>query len=100
MVLITRRWNYFWIGLTMGIVLPLATFLLMYLIFYSKTHLVKFIEYAILTQALPKILSLCAIPNLAVFYFFLNKEFWYTTRGVIAATLFCTLAVVFIKFVL
>ena len=100
MVSISRRWNYFWIGFTMGIVLPLATFLLIYLIFYSKAHFVKFIESAIVTQALPKILSLCAIPNLAVFYFFLNKEFWYTTRGVIASTLLCTVIVVFIKFVL
>ena len=98
MALTKHRWNHFWIGLAMGIVMPLVTFLLIYLIFYSEIHFVKFIKYAIVTQALLKILSLCAIPNLAVFYFFLNKEFWRTTRGVIAATLLCTLTMVFIKF--
>ena len=95
-----RRWNKFWIGLALGIVLPLAIFLLVYVVVYSKTPFGEFLGYALLMQALPKILSLCAIPNLAVFYLFLNKEYWRTTQGVIAATLLCTLAVVVIKFLI
>ena len=93
-----RRWNKFWIGLALGAVLPVVIFLLVYLFIYSKTPFVEFLEYALVMQALPKILSLCALPNLAVFYLFLNKEYWRTTRGVIAATLLCTLAVVVFKF--
>jgi len=95
---LSRRWNKFWTGITLGIVLPLAVFLLVYFLGYSKTPFGEFLEYAIMIQALPKILCLCVIPNLAIFYFFLNKEFWYATRGVIAATLLCTLVVVVIKF--
>ena len=93
-----RRWNKFWIGLVLGVVLPCAVFLLVYLFVYSKTPWGEFFKYAFVMQALPKIFSLCVIPNLAVFYLFLNKEYWLTTRGVIAATLLCTLAVVVLKF--
>ena len=93
-----RRWNKFWIGLALGIVLPLVVFLLVYFFIYSKTPFSEFLEYAFVMRALPKIFSLCVIPNLAVFYLFLNKEFWRTTQGVITATLVCTLAIIAIKF--
>ena len=94
---ISRRWNKFWIGLSIGVFLPLLFFLLIYLIGYSKSSIEEFLRQTIMMLVLPKILSLCVVPNLAVFYFFLNKEFWYTVRGVITATLLCTLAVVVIK---
>ena len=93
-----RRWNKFWIGLALGVVLPLVAFFLVYLFGYSKTPFGEFLEYALAMKALAKIFSLCAIPNLAIFYLFLNKEYWYATRGVISATLLCTLGVVVIKF--
>ena len=97
-MILNRRWNKFWIGLALGMVLPLVVFYCVYLFGYSKIPFGEFLKDAFIMRALPKFLSLCAIPNLAVFYFFLNKEYWYTTRGVIAATLLCTLAVVIIKF--
>ena len=96
---LSRRWNKFWIGLTLGIVLPIVFFFAIYFIGYSNTPFGEFIKYAFMMRALPKILSLCAVPNLAVFYLFLNKEYWYSTRGVIAATLLCTLGVVIIKYI-
>lgn len=95
---ITRRWNQLWIGLALGIVLPIVVFLLIYLFGYSETPFGEFLEYAFVMRALPKILGLCAIPNLAIFYLFLNREFWNATRGVIAATMLCTLSVVAVKF--
>jgi len=97
-MLLSRRFNNFWIGLSLGTVLPVVVFLLVYLIGYSKTPFEEFLQFAFVIRALPKILCLCVIPNLAVFYLFLNKEYWYATRGVITATLLCALAVAIIKF--
>ena len=95
---LSRRWNKFWIGLAPGIALPLVVFLLVYYFGYSKTPFGEFLEYAIMIQALPKILCLCVLPNLIIFYLFLNREFWYATRGVITATLLCTFGIVAINF--
>ena len=99
-MVLSRRWNKFWIGLSLGIVLPLVVFLLVYLIGYSDTSFKEFLGFAFVIKALPKILCLCVFPNLAIFYLFLNKEYWYATRGVITATLLCTLTILAIKFLL
>ena len=99
-MILSRRWNKFWIGLALGIFLPLATFFLVYQIGYSNTSFSEFLKFAFVMGALAKILSMCAIPNLAIFYLFLNKDYWRATRGVIAATFLCTLGVVIIKFLL
>jgi len=97
---ISRRWNKFWIGLTLGIVFPVISFLLIYFFGYSKANILQFIDFAYKTLVLSKILSLCVIPNLAIFYFFLNREYWYTTRGIICSTLLYTLAILVILFIL
>jgi len=95
---ISRRWNKFWTGFVLGFVLPLVVFMLIYFLTYSKTPILTFIDFSFRTQILPKILSLCVAPNLAVFYLFLNKEFWYATRGVIAATILYALTVGIVLF--
>ena len=95
----SRRWNKFWIGLLAGVVLPAVVFFVVYFVGYSETPFGGFLQYAFTMQALPKILGLCVIPNLIIFYLFLNKEYWYATRGVIAATFFYTLVVVVLKVV-
>lgn len=78
--------------------MPLIVFFAVYLFGYSGTPFGEFLQYAFVMRALPKILSLCAIPNLAIFYLFLNKEYWRATRGVITATMLYTLGMVAIKF--
>jgi len=95
---LSRRWNKFWIGLALGVVLPIIALLLVYFFGYRMTTFDRFIEFALKMHALPKIISLCVLPNLAVFYLFLNKEYWYATRGIIAATLLCAVFVLAIKF--
>jgi hypothetical protein len=100
-MVLSRRWNKFWTGLTLGVVCPLIALLSVYLFGYRSAYLNlnKFLEVAVTMQALPKILSLCVLPNLAIFYLFLNKEYWYATRGVITATILFTVAVLVIKLI-
>ena len=84
----SNRWNKFWIGFVLGFVLPITVFMTVYYVAYPQTPFVTFVGFSFRTQILPKIMSLCVAPNLAIFYLFINKEYWYSTRGVIAATLF------------
>ena len=96
---IDRKWNKLWIGLALGVLLPVIAFLLIYFIGYgAKYPLWDFVRQSYNVLVLTKMLSLCIIPNLGAFYFFLNREFWYATRGIILATLLCTLALVIINF--
>jgi hypothetical protein len=92
-----RRLNSFWIGAAMGLILPLLVFLIFYLVMYAHVPLGEYLTYSAKMRALPKLLSLCAIPNLIIFYLFLNREYWFATRGVIGATLLYTFGVIAIK---
>ena len=92
-----HRWNNFWIGLALGTVLPLIFFMMVFWIGYGHMTFSEFLTVSFKMKALPKILSLCAIPNLIIFYLFLNREYWRATRGVIGGTLLCTVGVLVIK---
>lgn len=94
-----RRWNKFWIGFVLGLVLPVIVFLIFYLVKFSHVAFGEYLEYSVRMKALPKVLSLCAIPNLIIFYVFLQKEYWRTTRGVIGATLAYTVGVLILKLI-
>ena len=95
----SRRWNKLWIGLVIGTLLPAIAFFLVYYIGYGANNtFVDFIRQTFNIMMLTKILSLCVLPNLAVFYFFLNREFWYATRGIILATMLCTVGIFIINF--
>ena len=96
---LSNRWNKLWIGAVIGVVLPVTVFALIYLIGYGSMYpFVEFLRQTIMLDALTKLMSLCVVPNLGVFYFFLNREQWYATRGIILATLLCTFAIVIINF--
>jgi hypothetical protein len=92
-----RRWNNLWIGLIVGLALPLLVFLGFYLIMYARVPFSEYVCYTLKMRTLPKILSLCAIPNLGIFYILLNKEYWWATRGIIAAMFVYVLGIVAIK---
>jgi hypothetical protein len=92
-----HRWNKLRIGLIVGLLLPILIFAGYYLIWYSQISLGEFLQTSVRMKALPKILSLCVFPNLAIFYFFLNREYWYSARGVIIATLLCAVGVIILK---
>jgi hypothetical protein len=93
----SKRWNRFWIGLVPGALLPVAFFAGIYFTLYAHMPVGDYIGYTLLNQTLPKLMSLCVVPNLLLFYLFLNKEYWYATRGVMTSTLLCIFVVLAVK---
>jgi len=73
-------------GLLIGILVPLLAIPLIILILSMSQHFPfmmywhKFMESSVVRS---KIISLCIIPNLGVFYFFLNRERYDIARGII-----------------
>ncbi|MDR3093077.1 MAG: hypothetical protein LBU62_00335 [Bacteroidales bacterium] len=94
----SRRWNNIWIGLALGVALPLLVFAGIYAVKFSHLTFNDFLSYTHFNKTLSKMLSLCVFPNLLVFYLVLNKEFWKATRGVIGATLLWTFVILCVKF--
>jgi len=75
------------LGLISGVILPIVT-LLLFCLFNSKSvDFVHYLKFVARMSLMSNVLSLCAIPNLIAFYFFINKELYKSTRGVIFATI-------------
>lgn len=87
-----------WIGLLIGIVAPLISFILYYFINYHFMPFRSFINYMKLGNTYTPVISLCVLTNLVVFYLFIWKEKYMGTRGVLAATFIWAAFVTYLKF--
>ncbi len=92
------NWNTFWLGFTIGMVLPVLSILcywlwsFKYMLFYPQ-----FFKFLMNGGVLSAVLSLCLIPNLGAFFLFLNKERWKTCRGFILTMLIYGFIIVYLK---
>lgn len=84
----------------MGIILPVLGVLGFYYSKFAAIDLMQFLQVATKHKVLSPMLSLCAVLNLATFFFSLNKEYYLTARGVILATIIYGIAIVVLKFVM
>lgn len=93
-----NKWDNRQIGFLAGLVAPAITFGVYYLARYPHLNFMEFVHTTIFYGVFTNILALCTIPNLLVFFFFLNREYYDTVRGIIFATFMLTLAVAVYKF--
>lgn len=75
------------LGLILGILAPALTILAVYLIQFSGYDFRELIDLLISKRVFTKIVSLCVIPNLALFFIFLNKNHYNSARGILMATI-------------
>ncbi len=57
----------------------------------------QFFRFLVLGRVLSAVLSLCLIPNLGLFFIFVNKEYYKTTRGIILSTIVYGFIIVVVK---
>ncbi len=89
-----RRANKIWIGLVLGIVLPFFVMFIFYLSTYSFLTVPDFLRRMAFAAIFFKLLSLCAVINLGVFFLFYKTRNDRAARGVIMATLLFAVAVI------
>ncbi len=93
----TSKYNKWWIGWAVGILLPIAGTFFLYLFdksFHSyKNYIILSYQLGVLTN----ILSISLLANLIGFYFFLNKEWYYAVRGVILGVLTWGAVILFLR---
>ncbi|MEA3460712.1 MAG: hypothetical protein U9R49_02455 [Bacteroidota bacterium] len=93
-----KKFDTLWHGLIPGLVLP-ALALLGFWIVKSDRGLADFLVQFQHMTMLSKVVSLCAIPNLLLFFIYIWTNRNFSARGVIFATLMLALIMVILKFV-
>lgn len=88
------------IGLVLGILAPFLTMVVIYFIEFNNFKLHELVDLLVSKHVMTKIVSLCVIPNLALFFIFLNKNFYKAARGVLMATIIFAIFVFVTKFAL
>ena len=84
-------------GFTLGLILPLISFLIFYLFRYRDIPLVEFFNYVYFRHVLSPLLSLNILPNLILFFIFIRKNYLFSARGVLIATFIFAVLVLIIK---
>jgi len=96
-----KKYNKPIVGLVLGLVLPALTFLAYYGYLAITTEqgvtLANYIDTVYNTGAFTAILSLCVLPNLALFFIFKKLDYWYSIKGLIVSVLIYTLSVFVLK---
>ena len=94
------RFNNIWLGAILGLVVPVISIFLAWLIRFDYMDLMEFFNTMMARKMMSAIISLCAIPNLLVFLIFIWLNNLYSARGVLLSTFIVGFIMVIIKFLL
>ncbi len=95
-----KKFNKIQHGLISGVVLPLIVVIMFYIIRYSQnTDFSKFLTILKTYDITEKIIALCVMPNLLLFFIFMWTDRNQAARGVIMATMIYTIIVLIMKYI-
>lgn len=94
-----NKYDTVWFGMLSGIVVPAVVLLLFwYVKFYPTVSLETFFTVQFKPEVIMKIVSLCALPDLLVFYIFTRNNMYKAGRGMIGAVILLIIITLIIKF--
>ena len=92
------KWNNFILGIFLGFLLPCLSLVGYWAWSFRYMNFpTQFFAFLLLGKVLSAVLSLCLLPSLGMFYIFVNKEFYKTTRGIILSTIIIGGLIVWLK---
>jgi len=95
-----KRLNSTYLGILLGTVVPAITVYIYYFYKFKTLTFVNFLKRLDAVGIASAIVSLCALPNLLVFFIFIWINYLYSARGVVFATMLYAALVVFLKYVI
>jgi hypothetical protein len=96
---VVKGWlNSVWLGLAVGMLVPLAAFMIFYFVRYGELTLSEFIKVYKNLGILTHIVSLSVIPDLLIFWGFIRNNYLKSARGVLMAAFIFTFIVLIIRF--
>lgn len=94
------NFDKWWIGLLIGIITPLFSFFLYWLIRYSYISFPsRFIWFLKLGDMWDGVVKLCVLTNLLPFYFFLNKNKNRAAAGIVISTFLFVFYIIYLMYV-
>ena len=94
------KYNSIKLGLILGVVGPIIAMIGVYLVMFFGYSLSEVVDNLLSKHIFIKLISLCVLPNLALFFLFLNKYYYNTAKGVLLSTFIFALFVFITKFAL
>ena len=96
------KWDRFWVGFLPALVLPVISFLIFYAVTYAYA---KYNQHMILdfttflhtmkgATVFLRTSTLCCIPNAAVFFFLIQRNYNNASRAVVITTMLYVIAIV------
>ncbi len=85
-------------GFLLGLIAPVIGFYLFKLSMFSYFDIEKFFEHVYENELLAPVISICIIFNAALFFYFIQKDKYYTSRGLILATFIYGGIIIYLKF--
>ncbi|MCK4663641.1 MAG: hypothetical protein KAT68_12295 [Bacteroidales bacterium] len=92
------KYNTLLTGLIFGFIIPVISFFIFYFFKKNNFDFTDFIQHLRNYNILSNLISLCVIPNLIIFFIFIWKNFLYSARGVVMATMIYGIIMIIIKF--
>lgn len=95
----TKKIDNFWIGLLIGILFPTLMFTGYWLFFHHQIGFPKrFVRYLMNGQLLSNVTKICALGNLAVFYFGLQYKIDRFNKGIVVSIVVYILFILYISY--
>jgi uncharacterized membrane-anchored protein len=94
------KFNHIAVGLIAGIITPIITLIVVYYSTFKSQGYTpsEFWDFLILMNVIGKLLSLCVVPNLGIFFLFIWRNLLLSARGVLAATFIIAISIIIYKF--
>ena len=90
--------NNFILGISAGLLLPFISIIVYWAWGYRLVDFYpQFFHFLLMGRVLSAVVSLCLIPNLGLFFLFLNREYYKSCRGMILSTLLYGFLIVYLK---
>ena len=90
--------NTLWFGTVSGVLIPVVFFFLIYLVRGSHLELSTFLREFYAIKALPKLISLCLLPDLIIFFIFIRLDYLKAAKGVILSLFIYAVVILALKF--
>lgn len=93
-----KKVNRMWVGTVLGIVVPAVSLLVYQQLKFDDLSFFEFIKTYFKIGILTHVISLSVIPNLVVFFAFVNTDYLKAGRGVLLATFIFAFTVLILRF--